>query len=57
MIKKTITLELFDLQTKNSELPLKETCYRFLAIDLFRQSYFVDVPFKDNKCKYYWNIK
>ena len=24
MIKKTITLELFDLQTKNSELPLKE---------------------------------
>ena len=25
MIKKTITLELFDLQTKNSELPKKET--------------------------------
>ena len=24
MIKRTITLELFDLQTKNSELPLKE---------------------------------
>ena len=24
MIKKTITVELFDLQTKNSELPLKE---------------------------------
>lgn len=24
MIKKTITLELFDLQTKNSELSLKE---------------------------------
>ena len=24
MVKKTITLELFDLQTKNSELSLKE---------------------------------
>ena len=37
--------------------PLKESCYRFLAEDDFRQSYFRDVPFKNGKCKYYWNIK
>ena len=37
--------------------PLKETCYRFLAMEGLWQSYFIDIPFKDGKCEYYWNIK
>ena len=42
---------------KGTDCPLKETCYRFLAMEGLRQSYFKDVPFKDEKCEYYWNIK
>ena len=42
---------------KGTDCPLKETCYRFLAMEVLRQSYFIDVPFKDGKCEYYWNIK
>lgn len=37
--------------------PLKETCYRFLAKEGLRQSYFIEVHYKNNNCKYYWNIK
>ena len=39
---------------KGTDCPLKETCYRFLAMEGLRQSYFIDVPFKDGKCKKYW---
>ena len=42
---------------KGTGCPLKETCYRFLAMEGLRQSYFIDIPFKDGKCEYYWKIK
>ena len=42
---------------KGTDCPLKETCCRFLAMEVLRQPYFTEVPFKDGKCKYYWNIK
>jgi hypothetical protein len=45
---------------EGTECPLKETCYRFNATDNeFRQSYFVEVPYKKdkNKCNYYWETK
>ena len=42
---------------KGTDCPLKESCYRFLAMEGLRQSFFTDVPFKDGKCEYYWNIK
>ena len=42
---------------RGTDCPLKESCYRFLAMEGLRQSYFIYVPFKDGKCKYYWNIK
>jgi hypothetical protein len=35
--------------------PYKESCYRFTANpNEFRQSYFMDPPFKDDKCEMYW---
>ena len=43
--------------------PLRETCYRYLAIpDEHGQSYFASDPNKDTKknneiCKYYWEWK
>ena len=42
---------------KGINCPLKESCYRFLAMESLRQSYFTDVPFKDGKCEYYWKYK
>ena len=42
---------------KGTNCPLKEGCYRFLAMESLRQSYFTDVPFKDGKCEYYWKYK
>ena len=37
--------------------PLKENCFRFTAIESMYQSYFVDVPFKDNECEMFWGKK
>ena len=35
--------------------PYKENCYRFTAkADELYQSYFVELPLKDNKCDHYW---
>lgn len=35
--------------------PVKEKCYRFTAKDSeFRQSYFIEPPYKDGKCDHYW---
>jgi hypothetical protein len=35
--------------------PYKESCYRFTATpNEFRQSYFIEPPFKDNDCEMYW---
>jgi hypothetical protein len=42
---------------EGTNCPLKETCYRHTAIaNEFRQSYFFDVPFDEEKekCDYYW---
>jgi hypothetical protein len=35
---------------------LKETCYRYTAPMGMYQSMFVEVPIKDGKCEYQWNI-
>ncbi len=42
---------------RGTNCPLKESCYRFLAKDSFRQSYLVEIHYKNKNCKYYWNIK
>lgn len=45
---------------KSKDCPLKEKCYRFLAVaNEYRQSYFVESPFDKelNKCEHYWKIK
>jgi hypothetical protein len=35
--------------------PQKENCYRYTAKPCeYWQSYFVEPPFKDNKCEMYW---
>jgi hypothetical protein len=35
--------------------PQKETCYRFTAKpNEYRQSYFIEPPFKEGKCEMYW---
>ena len=38
--------------------PQKENCYRFMATaNPYRQSYFVEVPFKeDGECDHYWEM-
>jgi hypothetical protein len=43
---------------EGKDCPLKETCYRYLADpSRYRQSYFMEPPFKDKECEHYWNIK
>lgn len=40
---------------EGTNCPLKENCFRFTAIgNPIYQSYFVDIPFKDNKCEMFW---
>ena len=39
---------------KGTNCPLKEKCYRFTATESYYQSYFVEVPFKDNECEMFW---
>jgi hypothetical protein len=35
--------------------PYKENCYRFTAkADKYGQSYFMELPLKNNKCDHYW---
>lgn len=36
--------------------PMKETCYRAQAKPSMLQSYFSEVPFKDELCEYYIEI-
>lgn len=39
------------------DCPIKESCYRYTAKpNEFRQSYFVDTPYKDGECEHYWKI-
>lgn len=37
--------------------PLKETCYRCQAKPSDYQSYFMETPFEDGVCKYYWEME
>jgi hypothetical protein len=40
---------------RGNNCPYKESCYRFTANpNEFRQSYFIEPPFKDDKCEMYW---
>jgi hypothetical protein len=34
--------------------PYKENCYRFTAKASDYQSYFMELPLKDEKCDHYW---
>lgn len=43
---------------KGGDCPLKETCYRYKATpDQYLQSYFGEVPYESDGCKYYWPIE
>jgi len=37
-----------------SGCPYKEDCYRFTTKPSDYQSYFMEPPFKDGKCDYFW---
>lgn len=39
------------------DCPLKETCYRYKAKPDEYQYYFMEAPFKDKECNYYWKIE
>ena len=35
--------------------PIKENCYRYTSKpNEYRQSYFVEVPYKDDECDHFW---
>ncbi len=37
------------------DCPVKDKCYRYTAnANELYQMYFVDPPYKDGKCEYYW---
>lgn len=43
---------------KGNKCPLKENCYRYKAIPSeYRQSYFVEPPFENSECEYYYKLK
>ena len=42
---------------RDSNCPLKDTCYRFKANPSFMQSYFLDSPRTEKDCEYYWEDK
>lgn len=42
---------------KGKDCPLKETCYRYKAKPSDLQSYFIEPPYKDDKCTHYWEIE
>jgi hypothetical protein len=37
-----------------AKCPFKNKCYRYTAPISYRQSMFVETPFKDGLCDYYW---
>lgn len=37
--------------------PLQETCYRYNATPSMWQAYFVNTPYKNGKCDFYWHMK
>lgn len=36
------------------DCPVKENCFRYTAKPSDRQSYFVNPPYENGKCVYYW---
>jgi hypothetical protein len=43
---------------QGNDCPLKKTCYRHKATpSKFRQSYFIEAPYKDENCSHYWEIE
>lgn len=40
-----------------NDCPLKETCYRFKAKPCEYQTYFMNPPYEDRKCEYYWKME
>lgn len=43
---------------KGRNCPLKEKCYRYMAIPTEkRQSYFISVPFQHNECNQFYPIE
>jgi len=36
--------------------PLKNKCYRYISADSMRQSYFIEPPYIDDQCDYFWDI-
>ena len=42
---------------EGNDCPLKERCYRFTATpNEYRQAYFVDPPYIDDECTYFWEL-
>jgi len=40
---------------QGGDCPLKEKCYRYTApVSKHWQSYYMDIPYKDGICEYYW---
>jgi hypothetical protein len=39
---------------KGQGCPVKEKCYRYTAKESMYQSYFSELPIKDNKCDMFW---
>jgi hypothetical protein len=39
---------------KGEDCPIKESCKRFTAKESLMQSYFIESPIEDGKCKMYW---
>jgi len=40
---------------KGGECPFKETCKRVTSTaDEYRQAWFIDIPYEDGKCEWYW---
>ncbi len=40
-----------------NDCPLKETCYRYKAKPCEYQTYFMNPPYEDGKCEYYWKME
>jgi hypothetical protein len=36
---------------------LKNTCYRYMVTPSYRQTYFLDSPYKSGECEFFWPLK
>lgn len=37
------------------DCPIKDNCYRFTAPASFFQYFFIEVPYKEDKCEHFWD--